>query len=422
VLVSFFLFIYSCGLQHALKANFIYSDLNPCGGGERFTLVTMQAVLEMGIDIEFTTLEEPNVTKLENAYGKDLASIIASAKKINVLSVFDEESITNNMKNGNDIVINTHGDIDPYYNSSLSKSNSITYCHFPSAKYFIQSEDKAYLEKHLKIGRMLSLSSNSTTIDNTEKNDAHQNIDDFNKKQYLNWLKCAYDGLMRNSAILTNSEYSKKAIFDAYGMDDAIVLSPPVEVDTFRNSALLSPNGDNERENVILVVSRIDPSKNIENAINFAKLLKENKIGKGMIIAGSLDHYFDGYYNKLKEMIMDLKLFDYVTFEINVSLDKLVSFMKKSKVYFHPRVGEHFGMSIVEAMSAGLIPIVPDIGGQTEFVPPRYHYSVLQKATQIASSAFGVPYSERVQISNSVNGFSTLNYKRHFQQIICKLL
>ena len=207
-------------------------------------------------------------------------------------------------------------------------------------------------------------------------------------------------------------------------MDDAIVLSPSVDVDTFRDFAFSSPSkdGEDKREDVILVVSRIDPSKNIENAINFAKLLKDNEIGKGMIITGSLDHYFDGYYNKLKEMIIDLKLIDYVAFEINVSLDKLLSFMKKSKVYFHPREGEHFGMSIVEAMSAGLIPIVPDIGGQTEFVPSKYHYNGLKKATRIASSAFSVPYSERVHISDSVDRFSTLNYKRHFQQIICELL
>jgi hypothetical protein len=47
---------------------------------------------------------------------------------------------------------------------------------------------------------------------------------------------------------------------------------------------------------------------------------------------------------------------------------------------------------------------------------------VLEKATQIASSAFSVPYSERIQISNSVNRFSTLNYKRHFQQMMSELL
>ena len=88
-----------------MRANFIYSDLNPCGGGERFTLVTMQALFEMGVDIELTTLEEPKITKLENAYGKDLASIIKNIKKVNVLSVFDEQSITNNMKNGCDVII-----------------------------------------------------------------------------------------------------------------------------------------------------------------------------------------------------------------------------------------------------------------------------------------------------------------------------
>ena len=63
-----------------MKVNFIYSDLNPCGGGERLTIVTMQAILEMGFDIEFTTLKEPNTSKIENAFGKDLALVIGRIK------------------------------------------------------------------------------------------------------------------------------------------------------------------------------------------------------------------------------------------------------------------------------------------------------------------------------------------------------
>jgi alpha-1,2-mannosyltransferase len=31
--------------------------------------------------------------------------------------------------------------------------------------------------------------------------------------------------------------------------------------------------------------------------------------------------------------------------------------MQLSKVYFHPRIDEHFGISIVEAMDAGLVPM-----------------------------------------------------------------
>ncbi len=146
-------------------ANFIYSNLNPCGGGERFTLVTMQAVLDMNIDIELTTLETPIISKLENAYGKDLVCVLNNIKKINVLQLFDEENINEVMKKGYDIIINTHGDIDPFYHPTLSKNNAITYCHFPSAKYFIQNEDKEYLEKHLKVTE-ISTQSTLTTSNN----------------------------------------------------------------------------------------------------------------------------------------------------------------------------------------------------------------------------------------------------------------
>ena len=56
----------------------------------------------------------------------------------------------------------------------------------------------------------------------------------------------------------------------------------------------------------------------------------------------------------------------YIKFEINVIFDKLLSLMKKSKVYFYPSHGKHFGILIVEAMSEGLIPIVAYEWGQTE--------------------------------------------------------
>jgi hypothetical protein len=73
-------------------------------------------------------------------------------------------------------------------------------------------------------------------------------------------------------------------------------------------------------------------------------------------------------------------------------------------------------------MSAGLIPIVPSIGGQTEFVPSKYHFHTLEQAAQIASSGFNIPDSERILMSNSVKRFSTQNYIRGFQQVVNRLL
>jgi glycosyltransferase involved in cell wall biosynthesis len=417
-----------------LKANLVYSDLNPCGGGERLTLATMQALAEMDIDIELTTLQKPDIIRLENAFGKRLASVIENIKKINILDAWEEQSIIDNISGKDyDLVINTHGDIAPYYHKSISKDNAITYCHFPSAKSFIESEDKAYFEKHIVArgadaftpARPRYADSSSviaaTAYEDPLTDKAHLGKNINSKRQrYIKWLKEAYKNLMKNSTLLTNSEYSRKAIFNMYGIDDAIVISPPVDVEMFRNEVLSSKShGKVEgEEEIILVTCRIDPLKKIDNALRLAELLKASNIGNGMRIVGSLEAYYYDYYLHLKKMAKDLNLTDYITLEVNVSLDKLLSLMRKSSIYFHPKPAEHFGMSIVEAMSAGLVPIVSDVGGQTEFVPSQYQFHTLEDAAKIVSSAFDAPFSERAAISDSVTRFSASNYIKCFKQLL----
>jgi glycosyltransferase involved in cell wall biosynthesis len=423
-----------------LKANFIYSNLNPCGGGERFTLVTMNAVVEMGIEVDLTTLENPNLSKLENAFGKDLTSIMKQIRKLNVLQMFDQESIDSNITdNDYDLIINTHGDIDPYYSPKLSKAIVVTYCHYPSAKSFIENKDSNYFEYHLKVNRMhsSSLKSNAGSIINADQSlsylssvnkrtDPDSIIDALEKENcYIKWVKETYDKMIRNSFLITNSQYSRKAIIEAYGIDEAIVLSPPVAVNNIRDSlGFSSPSkvSSEHRNNLVLVICRIEPSKRIENAIYLAKVLKEKKIQTKMIIVGSWEPFYQKYYESLERLIIDKDVSDIITFKINASFEELLELMKKSKVYFHPREGEHFGISVVEAMSAGLVPVVPSIGGQAEFVPTMYQYNSLEQASQIVASVLDVGDEERQRISDSVVQFSDTNYKRQFQLIINKLI
>ncbi len=44
--------------------------------------------------------------------------------------------------------------------------------------------------------------------------------------------------------------------------------------------------------------------------------------------------------------------------------------------------GEHFGISIVEAMALGCLPIVHDSGGMREFVPAQYRYTSIEQAAE----------------------------------------
>ena len=78
-----------------MKANVIHGDFNPCGGAERLSLVTMHALLQMGIDFDLTTLKTPDISKLENSYGKKLVSVMKSIKKINVINIIEELSDSN---------------------------------------------------------------------------------------------------------------------------------------------------------------------------------------------------------------------------------------------------------------------------------------------------------------------------------------
>jgi glycosyltransferase involved in cell wall biosynthesis len=378
-----------------LIANIVHISLNPRGGSERLAVAVMQALSEMGFDIELTTFEKPDVSRLETAYGKSAISVLRKIKKVHLLQSLDYPEVTNQY----DLIINTHGDMLPFFLPWFTKKNAITYCHFPLAKYLMDSKDPEYI-------RFL----NSTILYNVSRGNV--------SKKYLKLAQNAYAHMLRNSTILSNSEFSSRVISKAFGLEST-VLSPPVDVDFFRKAAFLSSLSDiHEKEDIILVISRFHPTKKIENAIKLAKLLKQCKVGKAMKIVGNIPPQSQGYFFYLMQMVEYYGLNDYVRFEVNVSFNKLLQLMRESKVYFHTLPGEPFGISTVEAMSSGLIPVVPDIGGHTEFVPLRYQFHTFRDGVKVVSNALNASSSERILISNSVKKYSVRNFIQRFQVII----
>jgi glycosyltransferase involved in cell wall biosynthesis len=378
-----------------LIANIVHTSLNPRGGSERLAVAVMQALSEMGFDIEFTTFEQPDFSRLETAYGKSAVSVLRKIKKVHLLQSLDYPEITDQY----DLIINTHGDMLPFFLPWFTKKNAVTYCHFPLAKYLMDSKDPEYI-------RFL----NSTILYNVSRGNV--------SKKYLNLAQNAYTHMLRNSTILSNSEFTSRVISKAFGLEST-VLSPPVDVDFFRKDAFLSSLSHNhEKNDIILVISRFHPSKKIENAIKIAYLLKQCKVGKAMNIVGNVPPQSQGYFFYLKQMVEYYGLTDYVRFEINVNFNKLLQLMKEAKVYFHTLPGEPFGISTVEAMSSGLIPVVPDIGGHTEFVPLKYQFHTFREGVKVVSNALNAPSSERILISNSVKKYSVRNFIQRFQVII----
>lgn len=378
-----------CAYYIGLIANVVHISLNARGGGERLAVATIKAISSMGIDVELSSVEKPDIPLIEDAYGTSLDEDIRKVRTLNILQKYSARNYR--------LTVNTHGDMVPFYHKDFTKKNAITYCHYPIASYLIDCADSDYL----------ALLQNMCLVGMRPM--AHS--------RYYDVVRSAYLKMMLNSTVITNSEFSRKAILKTFGVDSTII-PPPVDVDIFRDRCLAS----NIRNESILIISRIHPTKKIENAIHLAKLLRQNEIGMCMNIVGNILPDGIGYLTYLKDLVRSYGLEDFVRFEINVKFDRLLDLLRTSKVYVHPLPGEPFGISTVEAMSAGIIPVVPDIGGHTEFVPEKYQFHTYGEGVQAVADALAAPSSERIKLSHAMQKYSASNYVKKFQQILVKVM
>jgi glycosyltransferase involved in cell wall biosynthesis len=118
-------------------------------------------------------------------------------------------------------------------------------------------------------------------------------------------------------------------------------------------------------------------------------------------------------------MIETYGLTQTVTLTPNASNEELIDAMSKSIMYFHTMIGEHFGVSIVEAMAAGLVPIVSAYGGCSEIIASGYHYRTLEEAAQyIAKNAKIADDEKRIQMHDIARQFSPDNFRKAMKNYI----
>ena len=173
--------------------------------------------------------------------------------------------------------------------------------------------------------------------------------------------------LNRYKTIICNSKFTKSYVDQTYGVNSQVIY-PPVDVKSFREA---------KKENIILSVGRFFGflhSKKQEVLIEaFKKMVDKGLSGWSFILAGGLDD--KDYLKKLKKGSSGYP----IEFLPNVSLGELRKLYAKAKVFWHaagfgedlishPQKAEHFGISTVEAMASGCVPIVYKAGGLLEII------------------------------------------------------
>ena len=175
--------------------------------------------------------------------------------------------------------------------------------------------------------------------------------------------------LFRIDNIVCNSAFTKNVIDREYGVE-SVVLYPPVSVSDFKSK---------RKENMIIYVgrfSKLTQSKRQDVLIKAFKSLSKSGINNWkLILAGGVEVGVGNYIDELKKMSNGLNI------EIIESpgFKTLKELYGKSRIFWSasgygedeikfPEKVEHFGMTVVEAMSAGCIPVVYNAGGHKEIV------------------------------------------------------
>ena len=206
--------------------------------------------------------------------------------------------------------------------------------------------------------------------------------------------------IMKTDLLMCNSIYTQNAIM-AYWGRVAEVVYPPVDIEDFKPAP---------KEFLVVSVGRFAPEKNYALIVQVARQMPNIHF----VIVGRKP--LDGsYYNEIAALKPDN-----VDLRTDVTRDDLSVLLGKAKIYLHSMIGEHFGISVIEAMAAGCIPVVHNSGGPKETCEQiGFIYSNVDECVKAIENALQSKI-EPSDIAKRAKTFSADNFKKHFIETLKK--
>lgn len=241
-------------------------------------------------------------------------------------------------------------------------------------------------------------------------------------RSLLNLLK-----LRKIDLIVCNSFFTKKVIDKEYGVRSE-VLYPPVDVESFKPL---------KKENLIINVGRFTNLMHSKRqdvlAKSFIKMCDEQKEkvkGWKLVLIGA-DKEGKEYVSDLKKMAKGYPI-EILT---NPHFNDLKQLCGQAKIFWtaagfgfdeekQPEKMEHFGITTVEAMASGCVPVVINKGGQKEIIEEGKNGLLWDEEKQLIDKTLGLMENknEWSELSRAAQKRSLIFSRKEFYERIKKLV
>lgn len=315
-----------------MKIAVIHHSLNIPGGAERLCLAFIEALRRKRHEVTLITVEKTDWNLVQRNFGNVVTpnneDFLAECRFSKFLSSIPFASfyftayvlklLLSRSRRRYDLLINTFGD-------AVNSVADITYVHFPLRAAVDFSQIPAFTSKQM-------WSATAPLYD----------------------MAMSFLDRISPGELLTNSKFMQEIIKNALHRK-SLVVYPPVDAETFSSRCLKSrKNG-----RIVATISSYTPKRHLEQIPLIAKHTESAKF----VVMGKADEYSLLTLRKLQTLVKTLHVEDRVKLLTNVPIDKFLEILSRAKVYLHVMPWDHFGISVVEAMASGCVPVVHRSGG-----------------------------------------------------------
>ena len=376
----------------------VHPDLMMKGGSESVCMHILEALQDQ-YDVTLITISSPDFDDLNNFYGTNVQDVeidlyddlpLSIFRSISSVSSTIELSALRNtcfyryvkdIQQSYDLMVSTSGEI------SLG-SRAIQYIHFPR--------------------RGLIATDGRDAIPGYRGSDSSM----YRPYDAVCRLLAGYSPQrISEDRLLVNSQWTADIVERIYDTSPDIVY-PPINDQDFTDTEW------EQREEGFVTIGRICPGKQVSRTIEIVDELHEWNDDVHLHLIGPVRN--TSYADDIKRKVQSR---EYIYIEGECSREELVEAIQQHKYGIHGKEFEHFGMVVAEMVAGGVIPFVPNSGGQIDIVKndERVLYREVSSAVEKIKTVMESP-DEQDSIRQLLRESSTRYTRERFQQQIRSLV